>query len=102
MAGTQCNCPIEAEKRAKVVRTAMAKVRMTYLVGEKSCHCPIEAKKLAEKEGATTCYMVNGEKTECQYTARLKLARAKYKAAVQAATKLATSSKAPTSNESDS
>jgi hypothetical protein len=102
VAGTECDCPVEAEKRAKVVRTAMAQVRMTYLVGEKSCDCPIEAKKLAKEDGAATCYLVNGEKTECQYTARLNLARAKYKAAVQAAAKLATSSKAPASNKSDS
>ena len=102
VAGKSCHCPIEAEKRAKVVRAAMTKVRMTYLVGEKSCNCPVEAKKLAKDSGSATRYVVNSEKTECEYTARLNLARAKYKAAVQAAEKLATLSDAPASSKSQS
>ncbi len=102
VAGTKCHCPVEAEKRAKVVRAAMAKVRMTYLVGEKSCNCPVEAKKLAKDSGSATLYVVNSEKTGCDYTARLNLARAKYKAAVQAAEKLSASSDAPASSQSHS
>jgi hypothetical protein len=102
VAGTKCHCPVEAEKRAKVVRAAMAKVQMTYLVGEESCNCPVEAKKLAKDSGSATLYVVNSEKTGCEYTARLNLARAKYKAAVQAAEKLATSSDAPASSQSHS
>jgi hypothetical protein len=62
-------------------------VAMKYVVGEKSCECPVEAKEIAAQSGEKTIYVVNGEKTECEMTARLNLARAKYKAAVEALAK---------------
>ena len=57
---------------------------MTYMVGEKECHCPVEAEKLAKDSGDPTVFVVAGESTGCNVTARLNLARAKYKAAVVA------------------
>lgn len=84
VAGKKLNCEIKAGQTAKIVQTAMDKVRFTYLVGDKECHCPIEAKQVAEKTGKERLYVVGDEKTGCSVTARLNLARAKYKAAVLA------------------
>ena len=77
-------CSQSAEKTASLVKAAMDNVQLTYQVGQKKCHCPIEAKKLAEKNGAPTLFVVADEKTQCNVTARLNLARAKYRAAVKA------------------
>lgn len=84
IAGKTCNCPVEAGSTAELVKTAAAKVQMTYAVGEKTCNCPMEASKLAKTSGAKKEFVVAGEKTCCEMTARLNLARAKYKAAVEA------------------
>lgn len=84
IAGKKLDCAVEAGQTAKIVQTAMNKVKFTYLVGDKECHCPVEAKQVAKKTGKETVYVVGAEKTCCSVTARLNLARAKYKAAVQA------------------
>lgn len=84
IAGKSCGCPVEAGKRAELVSTAAAKVTMSYAVGEKTCNCPVEAANLAKTSGAKKEFVVAGEKTCCEMTARLNLARAKYKAAVEA------------------
>ena len=69
---------------------------MSYVVGDKECGCPNMAKQLAQDTGKMTEYVVAGERTCCDVTARLNLARAKYKAAVEvlvkADTKVATRS----------
>ena len=52
--------------------------------GDKECHCPNEAKAIAVKTKAKTQFVVAGEKTCCSVQSRLNLARAKYKAAVEA------------------
>jgi len=84
VAGKKLNCETRAGQTARIVQTAMDKVRFTYLVGDKECHCPIEAKQVGEKTGKERLYVVGDEKTGCSVTARLNLARAKYKAAVLA------------------
>lgn len=84
IAGKACNCPVEAGKTAELVKAAAAKVSMSYAVGEKTCHCPNEAATLAKTSGAKKEYVVAGKKTCCEMTARLNLAHAKYKAAVEA------------------
>ena len=84
VAGKKLGCEIKAGQTAKIVQTAMDKVKFAYLVGDKECHCPIEAKQVAKESGKDTLYVVGDEKTGCSVTARLNLARAKYKAAVQA------------------
>ncbi len=55
----------------------------------------MEAATLAKSSGAKKEFVVAGEKTCCEMTARLNLARAKYKAAVEA---LATIGKAKNTN----
>ena len=87
IAGKSCDCPVQAEQTVALVKNAADSVAMTFVVGEKSCNCPVEAKEIATKSGEKTIYVVNGEKTECEMTARLNLARAKYKAAVEALVK---------------
>jgi hypothetical protein len=84
IAGKACNCPVEAGKTAELVKAAASKVSMSYVVGEKSCNCPKEAAALAKNSKAKTEFVVAGEKTCCEMTARLNLAHAKYKAAVEA------------------
>jgi hypothetical protein len=84
VAGEKLDCEIRAAQTAKIVQTAIENVKFTYLVGNKECHCPIEAKQVAKETGKETLYAVGDEKTCCSVTARLNLARAKYKAAVEA------------------
>ena len=84
VAGDKCGCDKSAAHKAKVVQAAMDNVKFTYLVGEKKCHCPVEAKQVAKESGQDTLFVVGDEKTKCSVTARLNLARAKYKAAIQA------------------
>lgn len=84
VAGKSCNCPVEAGSRAELVKTAAAKVQMTYAVGEETCNCPTKAAEMAKASGSKKEFVVAGEKTCCEMTARLNLARAKYKAAVEA------------------
>jgi hypothetical protein len=82
--GQKACCEGSAAAMAKTAKAAMDKVAMTYMVGEKSCNCPVEAEKMAKDSGDVTLFVVGQEKTACQVTARLNLARAKYKAAVVA------------------
>lgn len=84
IAGESCKCSVMAGKRAELVKGAVEKVNMNYLVGEKTCNCPHEADALAKSTQAEKFFVVGEEKTCCETTARLNLARAKYKAAVQA------------------
>ena len=72
---------------AKTVQAAISDVKFTYLVGDEKCHCPAKAKEIAKKTGKDTLYLVGKEKTACSVTARLNLARAKYKAAIEALVK---------------
>ena len=97
IAGKSCSCPVEAKERTELVTTAVKKVQMTYKVGEKTCSCPNEAAMLAEKSGAKKEFVVGKETTCCEMSARLALARAKYKAAVEA---LANAAKEKTEKDS--
>ena len=84
VAGKSCSCAVQAGKNAELVTTAIKDIKMTYAVGEKACNCPNEAGSLAKTSGEKMTYVVGEEKTCCNMTARLTLAKAKYKAAVQA------------------
>ena len=94
IAGQSCNCPVDAGKKTELVKAAVSKVKMSYAVGEKTCNCPKEASAIAAKSGAKKEFVVAGKKTCCEMTARLNLAHAQYKAAVEAM--LATNKKAET------
>ena len=84
LAGQPLNCEKSAAHTAKLMQEAMAKVKFTYAVGEEKCNCPIKATKLAKDSGKEKLFVVGETKTCCEKTARLNLARAKYKAAVEA------------------
>jgi hypothetical protein len=84
LAGQAQSCPKSAARTAERMQKAMGKVKLTYLVGEEECGCPVKAGKLAKESGHEKLFVVGDEKTGCEKTARLNLARAKYKAAVEA------------------
>lgn len=84
IAGCSCKCPVEAGETVAKVNSAVALVAMNYKVGTETCSCPKAAKAMAKKAGETTVFVVDGVETPCELTARLALARAKYKAAIQA------------------
>lgn len=84
IAGRTCKCPVEAGQTVEKVNSAVTLVVMNYKVGEETCSCPCAAKTLAKKAGVSPVFVVDGVETSCELTARLALARAKYKAAVQA------------------
>ncbi len=84
VAGKDFSCADSAGKYAGVAKAAMEKVAMTYAVGDEKTTCAVTAGKVAEAKGDKIQYLVGGEQTPCELTARLKLAQAKYKAAVQA------------------
>lgn len=86
IAGEKCSCPMKAAAHTKLVKAAVESVSLSYVVGEEACSCPTKAKELAAG-GAEMKYVVGGEETCCEMTARLNVARAKYKAAVEALTK---------------
>jgi hypothetical protein len=75
---------VQAGETAELVKTAVEGVTMSYAVGEEVCACPTKAAEMAQEGGVEKMFVVDGEKTSCEMTARLNLARAKYKAAVAA------------------
>jgi hypothetical protein len=99
IAGEKCSCPMKAASHTKLVQEAVKAVSLSYVVGEETCNCPMKAKELAAG-GAEMKYVVGDEETCCEMTARLNVARAKYKAAVEALTKAQASAgeTAPASN----
>jgi len=86
VAGKASACHIQAGKRAELVSTAVKKVKMTYKVGDEEFCCNQAASQLAEETGKPTHFVVGGEEIACDLSARLKLATAKYEAAVKAIT----------------
>ncbi|MEL6896754.1 MAG: hypothetical protein AAFP90_11675 [Planctomycetota bacterium] len=84
IAGEACSCSVKAGQIATKVRTAVNLVSMQYKVGNETCSCPTKAASLAKASGKAKMFVVAGKETTCAKTARLELARAKYKAAVEA------------------
>jgi hypothetical protein len=96
IAGETCACSVKAGELTSKVKLAMSKVAMSYKVGDKECSCPMEAAALAKAAGTEKTIIVDGEETTCNQSARLKMAIAKYKAAVLAMTPEASDSKTAT------
>ena len=84
IAGTKCNCPVKAGETAELVKNAVEAVQISYEVGGEACSCSTKAAEMAKEGGVEKMFVVDGEKTSCEMTAKLNLARAKYKAAVAA------------------
>ena len=96
VAGQKLECTKTAAKLAGLMSDAMKTVKISYAVGDETCDCPHAAASLAEKSGEAKLFVVGKEKTKCEITARLNLARAKYKAMVEALAKAEQESKADT------
>jgi hypothetical protein len=94
IAGQECSCSVAAGEIAQKVKKAMETVAISYKVGDKVCHCPVEAKATAKSSGLKTLFVVEKEATECEQTARLNLAKAKYQAALVAMAKSSTTASA--------
>jgi len=94
IAGKAIACPVDAEKHMTLVSTAIANVKMEYEVAGEKAACASCAATQAKEKSAAIEYVVGEEKTTCQMTARMSLARAKYKAAVQALAAQAVSTEA--------
>ena len=85
VAGKSLRCDVAAGEVATLVKKAMDDVKVTYLVGEETVCCADTAKALAEESGEKVVQLVAGQKCGgCSTTTRLNLARAKYKAAIEA------------------
>ncbi len=82
IAGESLTCSVKAGEVAAKVKKAMDGIAISYKVGEQVCQCPVEAKTLALEKKLKTLFVVDSEEMECEYAARLSLARAKYKAAL--------------------
>ncbi len=91
VAGQACACEDSAAQRVELVTKAMDEVAMTYKVGTETCNCPVTAKDMATKAGTDVVFVVAEQETPCEYTARLNLAKAKYKAALVALNAASTS-----------
>lgn len=83
VAGKSCNCPVTSAGYATKVKEAMDAVQISYQVGEESCDCPNRAAMVAKESGQETHFVIGEETTSCEMEARLKLAHARYMAAVQ-------------------
>lgn len=84
IAGQSTTCSVEAAKRTELVATALKTVTMGYEVAGEKAACSTCAATMAKEKSAPIEYVVGEQKTTCEMTARLNLAHAKYKAAVQA------------------
>ena len=84
IAGQKTECSKTAAKLTSLMANAMKGVHFTYAVGDETCDCPHAAASLAKTSGKPKLFVVGKEKTECEVTARLNLARAKYRAMVEA------------------
>ncbi len=82
--GTSLGCEKTAAKMAEKAKAAMQTVSLEFQVGEEKCSCPNAAAALAKKSGEAKQFVVGEETTCCEVDARIKLARAKYAAAVKA------------------
>jgi len=82
--GAKTECNVMAAKMEEAIKEAFATVSMSYKVGDESCSCPMKAAALAEESGTKQLFVVAGEDTCCPVDARIKMAAAKYKAALEA------------------
>jgi len=84
IAGQETQCSKTSAKLASMMSVAMKSVKQSYSVDGEECHCPNKASALAQSSGKPKMFVVGSEKTESPVTARLNLARAQYRAMVEA------------------
>ena len=97
VAGTSTTCSVTAGKLASITKSAMEDITLAYKVGDEQCSCPTQAASLAKSSGKDKQFVIGKEVTSCSVDARIKLARAKYEAAVKALAKAQAEEEAPKS-----
>lgn len=90
--GKSTSCSAEAQQWTSTIGKAVDKVKMCYVVDGDQANCSTSAQALAQQKNSKVEYVVGDQKTTCSLSARLELARAKYKSAVQAMAAASTSS----------
>jgi len=85
--GASLGCSKSAAAVALIAKEAMEAVTLTYRVGDEDCSCPNKAKALAASKGAKKEFVIGDASTCCEVDARIKLAHAKYRAALEALAK---------------
>lgn len=90
--GKSTSCSAEAQQWTSTIGQAVDKVKMCYVVDGQQTSCSASAEALAQQKDAPVEYVVGDQKTTCALSARLELARAKYKSVVQALAANSTSS----------
>lgn len=83
--GTEFGDQAKAAKAVKLVSDAVANMMMTYKVGDSSYRCGKSASVKAGEAGKKMSFVVGSEATCCEVSAKLMLAKAKVRAAVEAA-----------------
>ncbi len=90
--GKSTSCSAEAQQWTSAIGQAVDQVKMCYVVDGQQTSCSASAEALAREKDAPVEYVVGDQKTTCPLSARLELAVAKYKSAVQVMAAPATSS----------
>jgi hypothetical protein len=90
--GKSTSCSAQAEQWTSTIGQAVDKVKMCYVVDGQQTSCSASAEAQAQEKDAPVEYVVGDQKTTCPLSARLELARAKYRSAVQAMVASSTSS----------
>ena len=85
IAGTTCDCPVATAKLTELVGTKTKEMKLCYKVGEMDFAKYHDALKHAKKTHQKGMYVVEGEKFENEWEARLALAHKKFRSAVAAA-----------------
>lgn len=81
----------KAEKAAVLASEKLGEVKMSYKVGKNTFCCDKMAGVKAKETGTKMVYVVGEEETNCQYEAKMLMAKAKLAAIVAAATAVITS-----------
>ncbi len=90
--GKSTACSAEAQQWTSTIGKAVEKVKMCYVVDGEQTSCSASAEALAQQKNSKVEYVVADQKMNCPLSARLELARAKYKSVVQAMAAASTSS----------
>jgi hypothetical protein len=85
VAGVDFKSQEQASKAAELVSDAVDHVKLSYKVGEESFCCDRMAGMKAKETGKSMTFVVAGEETSCDKHAKLLLAQAKIKAAIESA-----------------
>lgn len=98
VAGKSFACCEAAGKQTELVVNAVKDIRVSYKVNDEAACCKEVAETLAKEQSAPIHFVVGEETTPCELSARMKVAHAKYAAAVKAIATAAVSAHAETTS----